>query len=60
MFPDLIVFGKVVVDIKTVDKITNHELGQMLNYLRITGLPVGLLLNFKYARLESKRVALEG
>jgi GxxExxY protein len=57
--PDLIVYDKVVVDIKVIDAITDHELGQMLNYLRITGLPVGLILNFRRARLESKRVVLE-
>jgi hypothetical protein len=41
--PDLICFGQVVVDIKTIERITDHELGQMLNYLRITGLEVGIL-----------------
>ncbi|MDX8394402.1 MAG: GxxExxY protein [Mariprofundales bacterium] len=54
--PDLICFDKIVVDIKTVERIGNHEIGQMLNYLKITGLPLGLLINFKHARLEWKRV----
>ena len=54
--PDLIVFGFVVVDTKVIDRITDHELGQMLNYLKITGHPVGLILNFKRGRLEWKRV----
>jgi len=56
--PDIIVANKVVVDTKTVDRITEHELGQMLNYLRITGLPVGLIINFKRSRLDWKRVVL--
>ncbi len=56
--PDLVIHGKIVVDTKTIDRITDHEIGQMLNYLRITGLPIGLILNFKHARLESKRVVL--
>ena len=56
--PDLIVFGKVVVDTKTIDRITDHERGQMLNYLRITKLPVGLILNFKHAKLEFERIVL--
>ena len=34
--PDLIVFGSVIVDTKVIDRITDHERGQMLNYLRIT------------------------
>jgi GxxExxY protein len=54
--PDLIVYGCVVVDTKVIDRITDHELGQMLNYLKITGHPVGLILNFKRGRLEWKRV----
>ena len=56
--PDLIVREAVVVDAKTIDRITDHELGQMLNYLRITGHRVGLILNFKRAKLEWKRVIL--
>lgn len=56
--PDLICFDKVVVDTKTVERITNHEIGQMMNYLKITKLRLGLLLNFKYAKLEWKRVVL--
>ena len=56
--PDLIVFEKIVVDTKVIERITDHELGQMLNYLKITGLPVGLILNFKRSKLEWKRVVL--
>ena len=56
--PDLIAFGSVIVDTKVIDRITDHERGQMLNYLRITKLRVGLILNFKNARLEFERVVL--
>ncbi len=56
--PDLICFDTIVIDTKTIDRITDHELGQMLNYLRITGRKVGLVLNFKRARLDWKRVVL--
>jgi GxxExxY protein len=56
--PDLIVFGKIIVDTKTIERITEHEVGRMLNYLRATGLQVGLILNFKHARLEFRRVTL--
>ena len=54
--PDLITHGKLVVDTKVIGRITNHELGQMMNYLKITGLRVGLILNFKNSKLEWKRV----
>ena len=56
--PDLIAFDKIVVDTKTIDRITDHEIGRMLNYLRATGLEVGLILNFKRAKLEFRRVSL--
>jgi GxxExxY protein len=56
--PDLIAFGKVVVDTKTIPRITDHEIGQMLNYLRVSGLQVGLIPNFKYSKLEFRRVTL--
>jgi GxxExxY protein len=56
--PDLIAFGSVIVDAKVIDRITDHERGQMINYLRITKLRVGLILNFKNARREWERVVL--
>src|SRR5207248_5812781 len=40
--PDLIAFDAVVVDTKVIDRITDHERGLMLNYLRITNLRVGV------------------
>ncbi len=57
--PDLVVRKQLVVDTKVIERITNHELGRMMNYLKITGLTVGLILNFKRAKLEWKRVVLE-
>jgi GxxExxY protein len=56
--PDLIAFRSVVVEAKVIDRITDHERGQMLNYLRITKLRVGLIMNFKHARLERERIVL--
>jgi len=56
--PDLIVFDKVVVDAKTIERITDIERGQILNYLKITQLRVGLILNFKKPKLEWERLVL--
>lgn len=56
--PDLIVQGRIIVDTKTIDRIGDHERGQMLNYLTLTGLRVGLTINFKRAKLEWKRSVL--
>ena len=56
--PDLIAFESVVVDTKVIDQITDRERGLMLNYLRITNLRVGVILNFKYRKLEWERIVL--
>jgi len=52
--PDLIACSAIVVDTKVIDKITDHERGLMLNYLRITRLRVGVILNFKHPKPEYK------
>jgi GxxExxY protein len=56
--PDLIVSRAVVVDTKVIDRITDLERGQMLNYLRITKLRVGLIINFHRPKLEWERLIL--
>jgi len=56
--PDLIAFDAIVVDAKVIDRVTDHQRGLMLNYLRITNLRVGVILNFKHAKLEWERIVL--
>ncbi len=56
--PDLIVFNRIVVDTKVIERIGNNEKAQIINYLKITGLRVGLLLNFKHPKLEWERIIL--
>jgi len=55
--PDLIAFDTIVVDTKVLDRITDHEKGLMLNYLRITN-SRGVILNFKRPKLEWERIVL--
>ena len=59
LIPDLIVDGKVIADPKVVTAFNETHVAQMLGYLNITGLEVALLLNFKNAKLEWKRVVNE-
>jgi len=54
--PDMIVGDAVIVDPKVVSEFHDQHVAQMLGYLAITGLEVALLLNFKHAKLEWKRV----
>jgi GxxExxY protein len=54
--PDLIVDGKIIVDSKVVTAFNEAHIAQMVGYLAISRLELAILLNFKNARLEWKRV----
>jgi GxxExxY protein len=56
LVPDLIVDNAVIVDPKVVACFTETHVAQMIGYLNITALDLALLINFKNARLEWKRV----
>lgn len=56
LVPDMIVDGLVIADPKVVTAFNDNHIAQMLGYLAITGLDLALLLNFKHAKLEWKRV----
>ncbi len=56
--PDLVVFERIVVETKNIEFISDHEIGQMINYLKISKNRVGLILNFRYAKLKWKRIVL--
>jgi GxxExxY protein len=43
---DLLVEGRLLLELKSVEKLTNLHAMQLLTYLRLTNLPLGLLLNF--------------
>jgi GxxExxY protein len=55
---DFVCNNKVIVELKTLDKLSGLEEAQLLNYLRATGMKVGLLINFGKPRLEWKRFVL--
>lgn len=55
---DLVVYNKIIVELKTIEQITNNERGQVINYLKLSGLKVGIILNFKHAKLEWERIVL--
>ena len=56
LVPDLIVDDEIIVDPKVVSCFTETHVAQMIGYLNITRLELALLINFKNARLDWKRV----
>ena len=58
--PDLVVEGGVVVEIKSVERLIGLHQAQLLAYMRVLKLPVGLLLNFNGETLRSgvRRLAI--
>ena len=55
-FADLVVEGRVVVELKAVQRISNEHYAQILNCLKITGAPAGLLINFGSYKFEVRTV----
>ncbi len=59
LIPDLIVDDLVIVDPKVVSDFNETHIAQMVGYLAKTGLKLAVLINFKYAKLQWKRVVRE-
>ncbi|MBA3018810.1 GxxExxY protein [Patescibacteria group bacterium] len=52
---DFICYGKIILEIKAISSLSGIEEAQLINYLKATGLKVGLLINFGSKSLEYKR-----
>jgi GxxExxY protein len=59
--PDLVIANRVVVEVKAVERLARVHLAQMITYLHITGLELGLIMNFNAATLHEglRRVVLQ-
>lgn len=58
--PDFIIIGKIIVEIKAVEELTDQHRAQLINYLHATGLELGLLVNFgHYPKVEWERIVLQ-
>lgn len=58
-FADLICYGQIVVELKVLSRLTNLEMAQIINYMKITKHRVGLLINFgSMPKLEWKRYVI--
>jgi GxxExxY protein len=54
--PDFLVDNQLTVEIKAVSDLSDEHRSQLLNYLRATGLHIGLLVNFGKPRIQVKRL----
>ena len=55
---DILVEGRIIIELKTVENLDKNHEAQRLNYLKATGIHVGLLVNFKKPKVEIKRMVL--
>ena len=53
---DILVEERVIVELKTVERLEKIHEAQLLNYLRATGLNIGMLVNFRHTKAEIKRL----
>ena len=55
---DLVVQEDVVVELKSVNKLIPAHRAQLFNYMRLTRMPIGLLINFGQSKLQGERYGL--
>ena len=55
-YADILVENRVILEIKSVEKIIDAHIAQTLNYLKATGLRLAIILNFSREKLEYKRI----
>jgi GxxExxY protein len=57
-FADVVVNDEIILELKSVEHLTNIHKAQLLNYLKGTGVRLGLLINFGKEKAEYKRLVL--
>ncbi len=56
---DFVCYGAVIVELKVVEELTDKHRSQVINYLKVSGLKRGVLMNFANERLEYERIVLD-
>jgi GxxExxY protein len=54
-YADILVEGRIILELKALSKLTSDHEAQLLNYLKATGHKIGLLINFGRDKVEVKR-----
>ena len=55
-YADMLIDGKIIIELKAVDKLSHLHEAQLLNYLKATGIKLGYLINMGGKRIEHKRL----
>ncbi|MCF7821238.1 MAG: GxxExxY protein [Mariprofundaceae bacterium] len=55
-YADMLLDGKIIIELKSVDQLTRLHEAQLLNYLKATGIKLGYLINMGGKRVEHKRL----
>lgn len=55
-YADFVVFDKIILEVKCVASLTDEHYSQVINYLKVSGNKLGLLVNFSRIKLETKRI----
>ena len=55
-YADFVVFDKIILEVKGIAEIADEFIAQTLNYLKVSGLKLGLIVNFGELSLQYKRV----
>jgi GxxExxY protein len=53
---DIVVDGRLVVELKCAESLSNEHMAQCINYLKASGLKLALLINFQHPKVEWKRI----
>ena len=57
-YADFVVYDKIILEVKAVSELEDKFLAQTINYLKVSGNKLALLVNFRDVSLEYKRVVL--
>lgn len=57
-YADFVVFGNIILEIKSVEKLADEHIAQALNYLKVSQNKVALIVNFNEDKLQYKRLIL--
>jgi GxxExxY protein len=57
-FADIVVESQIILELKAIESLRKIHEAQLLNYLKATGMKLGLLINFTYPKAEIKRFVL--